>query len=119
MKSFLGREVAVEQPFGDAGGGGDVLDRDFVVAAAREQADPCRQQLLATLLRAQAYPRPRLHPRHHKLGYLAFNHLLDQHPRRLTVEQLGREIGGCDLASLERAVDNLDEARLLQRRDGG
>jgi hypothetical protein len=53
-----------------------------------------------------------------RLGCIAFTHLLDQHPRRLTIDQLGREIGGADLASLERAVANLDEACLLRRHGG-
>lgn len=53
-----------------------------------------------------------------RLGRAAFTYLLDQHPRRLTIDQLGREIGGGDRAALERAVANLDEACLLRRRDG-
>jgi hypothetical protein len=50
-----------------------------------------------------------------RLGCIAFAHLLDQHPRRLTIEQLGREIGGDDRAALERAVASLDEACLVRR----
>jgi hypothetical protein len=50
-----------------------------------------------------------------QLGYAAFAHLLDQHPRRLTIDQLGQEIGGADQVALERAVASLDEACLLQR----
>ena len=53
-----------------------------------------------------------------QLGYIAFTHLLDQHPRRLTIDQLGREIGGDDRVALERAVANLDEACLLRRQGG-
>lgn len=50
-----------------------------------------------------------------RLGCVAFTHLLDQHPRRLTIEQLAREIGGDDHAALERAVASLDEAGLVRR----
>lgn len=50
-----------------------------------------------------------------RLGCIAFTHLLDQHPRRLTIDQLGRELGGHDLAALERAVASLDEACLVRR----
>lgn len=50
-----------------------------------------------------------------RLGCIAFTHLLDQHPRRLTIDQLGREIGGDDRAALERAVASLDEACLVRR----
>jgi hypothetical protein len=50
-----------------------------------------------------------------RLGHAAFTHLLDQHPRRLTIHQLGRELGGHDPAALERAVASLDEACLVRR----
>ncbi len=50
-----------------------------------------------------------------RLGCIAFTHLLDQHPRRLTIDQLGREIGDGDRAALERAVASLDEACLVRR----
>ncbi len=50
-----------------------------------------------------------------RLGCIAFTHLLDQHPRRLTIDQLGREIGDDDHAALERAIASLDEACLVQR----
>lgn len=53
-----------------------------------------------------------------RLGDVAFTHLLDQHPRRLTIDQLGREIGSGDCQALERAIASLDEACLLSRRDG-
>lgn len=53
-----------------------------------------------------------------RLGCLAFTYLLDQHPRRLTIDQLRREIGGADPATFERAVANLDEACLLRRQGG-
>ncbi|HSS33131.1 MAG TPA: hypothetical protein VLL27_07610 [Solirubrobacterales bacterium] len=53
-----------------------------------------------------------------RLGDLAFTYLLDQHPRRLTVDQLGHEIGSDDRPALERAIASLDEACLLSHRDG-
>jgi hypothetical protein len=52
-----------------------------------------------------------------RLGDLAFTYLLDQHPRRLTLDQLGCEIVG-DREALERAIANLDEACLLSRQGG-
>jgi hypothetical protein len=56
-------------------------------------------------------------PTGERLDCIAFVHLLDQYPRRLTIEELGREIGEGDRAAVERAVANLDEACLLQRLD--
>lgn len=53
-----------------------------------------------------------------QLGCIAFTHLLDQHPRRLTIDQLRSEIGGDDHAALERAIANLAEACLLRRQEG-
>ena len=44
---LLGREVVVEQALGDAGGAGDLLDRDLVVGALGEQAGAGGEQLLA------------------------------------------------------------------------
>jgi hypothetical protein len=42
------------------------------------------------------------------------SHLLDQHPRRLTLEELAREAGhGFKKSALERAVGNLAAANLL------
>jgi hypothetical protein len=60
----FGREVVVEEAFGDAGGGGDLLDRDLVIGAAAEQRRAAREQLLATLLGAQ--PPPALQLRHRR-----------------------------------------------------
>jgi hypothetical protein len=57
-------------------------------------------------------------PDDQELGSIAFIHLLDQHPRRLTIDQLDRELGGGDRAALERVVAGLDEACLLQRSNG-
>lgn len=51
------------------------------------------------------------------LEYVAFSHLLEQHPRRLTLAQLGREIGG-DRVALGRAIANLSEVFLIQSQDG-
>src|SRR4051812_16976595 len=52
-----------------------------------------------------------------QLGYVAFSHLLDQHPRGLTVDELAREIHATeDRPTLERAVANLVDACLLQLR---
>ena len=44
---LLGREVVVEQPLGDAGRGGDLLDRDLVVGASSQQLVAGAEQLLA------------------------------------------------------------------------
>jgi hypothetical protein len=52
------------------------------------------------------------------LGELAFTHLLDQYPRRLTMEQLGQEIVADDRPALRRAIASLDEACLLRREAG-
>jgi hypothetical protein len=43
----------VHEPAGDAGGGGDVLDRDLVVGALGEQRVGGVEDLLAPLLRAE------------------------------------------------------------------
>ena len=51
------------------------------------------------------------------LEYIAFSHLLEEHPRRLTLAQLGREIGG-DRAALKRAIASLSEVFLIQSQDG-
>ncbi len=51
------------------------------------------------------------------LEYRAFNYLLEEHPRRLTLAQLGDEIGG-DQEALGRAIANLSEVFLVQRRNG-
>jgi len=50
------------------------------------------------------------------LEYVAFNHLLEQHPRRLTLAQLGREIGAGQ-AALKRVIANLHEVFLVQHQD--
>jgi hypothetical protein len=43
-------------------------------------------------------------------------HLLDQHPRRLTLEDLAGEVGpDPEDEAIRRAVDNLAAARLLRR----
>ena len=43
-------------------------------------------------------------------------HLLDQHPRRLTLQELAQEIGhGFEETAVKRAVDNLAAARFLHR----
>jgi hypothetical protein len=43
-------------------------------------------------------------------------HLLDQHPRRLTIEELAHEVGsGPTPAAVERAVSNLAAARFVTR----
>jgi hypothetical protein len=57
-------------------------------------------------------------PSQQVLGELAFTHLLDQHPRRLTIDQLRREIDSRDPEALERAIASLDEACLLSCRQG-
>lgn len=49
------------------------------------------------------------------LESVAFSYLLDQHPRRLSVADLAREIGGGDRPALERAAANLADACLLAR----
>lgn len=51
------------------------------------------------------------------LEYIAFSHLLEQHPRRLTLAQLAREIGG-DRVALGRAIAALKEVLLVQRQGG-
>ena len=44
------------------------------------------------------------------------SHLLDQHPRRLTIQDLAREVGeGSDETAVERAVNNLTAACFLHR----
>jgi hypothetical protein len=59
------------------------------------------------------------HPVAHCLPEKAvLSHLLDQHPRRLTLDGLMREMDGAfDDGAITRAVDNLAAARFL-RRDG-
>jgi hypothetical protein len=43
-------------------------------------------------------------------------HLLDQHPRRLTLQELAREVGhGFGETAVRRAVDNLSAACFLHR----
>jgi hypothetical protein len=51
------------------------------------------------------------------LEHIAFSHLLEEHPRRLTLAQLAREIGG-DRVALGRAIANLSEVFLIQSQDG-
>jgi hypothetical protein len=46
----------VEQALGDAGGGGDFLDRDLVVGSSAEQLGTGGEQLLAPRIGAQAGP---------------------------------------------------------------
>jgi hypothetical protein len=46
-------EVVVHEPAGDAGGGGDVLDRDLVVGALGEQRVGRGEDLLASLPRVE------------------------------------------------------------------
>jgi hypothetical protein len=44
------------------------------------------------------------------------SHLLDQHPRRLTLHELAQEVGpGFREGVIQRAVDNLAAARFIQR----
>jgi hypothetical protein len=44
------------------------------------------------------------------------DHLLDQYPRRLTLQELTREVGvGFRDDAVQRAVDNLTAARFVQR----
>jgi hypothetical protein len=44
------------------------------------------------------------------------DHLLDQYPRRLTIQELAREVGvGFREDAVRRAVDNLAAARFVQR----
>src|SRR5262249_35482818 len=52
-----------------------------------------------------------------QLGCLAFAHLLDHHPRRLTTAPPRREIAPAR-AALWGAVANVDEACLLRRQGG-
>jgi hypothetical protein len=49
------------------------------------------------------------------LESVAFSYLLDQHPRRLSVADLAREIGDGNQPALERAAANLADACLLAR----
>jgi hypothetical protein len=49
------------------------------------------------------------------LEFVAFSYLLDQHPRRLSVADLAREIGDGDRPALERVATNLADACLLAR----
>jgi DNA-binding IclR family transcriptional regulator len=43
-------------------------------------------------------------------------HLLDEHPRRLSLQDLSREVGAdLDEPTVERAIDNLTAARFLRR----
>jgi hypothetical protein len=49
------------------------------------------------------------------LESVAFSYLLDQHPRRLSVADLVREIGDGDRPALEQAATNLADACLLAR----
>jgi hypothetical protein len=43
-------------------------------------------------------------------------HLLDEHPRRLSLEDLSREVDPeLDTPAVERAINNLTAARLLRR----
>ena len=49
------------------------------------------------------------------LESVAFTYLLDQHPRRLSVADLAREIGDSDRTAIERAATNLADACLLAR----
>jgi hypothetical protein len=50
---------------------------------------------------------------------LVLSHLLDQHPRRLTVKELAGEINpGLAATAVRRAVDNLAAARLLHLEGG-
>jgi hypothetical protein len=46
------------------------------------------------------------------------DHLLDQYPRRLTLQELAREVGAPRDGAVQRAVDNLAAARFV-RREGG
>lgn len=44
------------------------------------------------------------------------NHLLDQHPRRLTLQELARDLEHAfQESAVQRAVDNLTAARFLHR----
>jgi hypothetical protein len=47
------------------------------------------------------------------------SHLLDQHPRRFTLQELAHEVGS-DIRerAIRRAVDNLAAARLIHREGG-
>jgi len=58
---LLGREVVVEQSFGDACRRGDLLDRDLVVGPAAEQLGAGGKQLLAARVGAHSGPPSRLH----------------------------------------------------------
>ena len=51
---FAAAEVVVDQPAGDAGGAGDVLDRDLVVAALGEQRVGRVEDLFAPLAGVEA-----------------------------------------------------------------
>jgi hypothetical protein len=47
------------------------------------------------------------------------SHLLDQHPRRFTLEELAHEVGSeIKETALRRAVDNLAAAQFIQREGG-
>ena len=43
------------------------------------------------------------------------DHLLDVYPRRLTLQELGREVGALRDDAVQRAVDNLAAARFVRR----
>jgi hypothetical protein len=47
------------------------------------------------------------------------SHLLDQHPRRFTLQELAHEVGSeIRETALRRAVDNLAAAQFIQREGG-
>lgn len=46
---------------------------------------------------------------------MVLGHLLDQHPRRITIQDLIREVAGLEGAVLNRAVDNLAAACFVHR----
>jgi hypothetical protein len=43
------------------------------------------------------------------------DHLLDQYPRRLTLQELSREVGALRDDAVQRAVDNLAAAHFVRR----
>jgi DNA-binding HxlR family transcriptional regulator len=46
---------------------------------------------------------------------IVLSHLLDQHPRRITIHELTREVADLEGTALSRAVDNLAAASFVHR----